>query len=87
MAKIEVFTAGTYLCADTVNQVKKLACSKCEIVVYDLNQFNATAESKDIAKLYGVQSIPSVVMNGKMISAETIQKAKAKGLSNVVQHD
>lgn len=85
MAKIEVFTAGTYLCEATVKQVQELACSKCEIIVHDLG--NAATEGIDLAKSYGIQSIPSIVMNGKMISAETIKNAIAKGLWNVVQHD
>lgn len=50
MANIEVFIAGTYLCEDIVKQVNELACSKCDVVIYDLHQSSATAEWIDIAK-------------------------------------
>lgn len=30
--KIEVFTAGTSLCAPVVTLVKEMACQKCEVV-------------------------------------------------------
>lgn len=78
MARIEVFTAGTYLCEEIVNQVQEAACSKCEVVVYDLHQSNATAEMEEIAKRYGVQSLPCVVLNGKVMDVEKVKRAKGK---------
>ncbi|MUT64854.1 glutaredoxin [Paenibacillus sp. NEAU-GSW1] len=87
MAKIEVFTADTYLCEDLLKQVKELACSKCEVVVYDLTQSNVTAELKDIARSYGIQSIPSVVLNGRMVDVEKIKSGKLNGLAKPAQHD
>ncbi len=34
--RIEVFTAGCLLCQEAVKMVRELACSNCEVVVYDL---------------------------------------------------
>lgn len=76
MAKIEVFVAGTFLCEDIVKQVNQFACSKCDVVIYDLHQSSATSEMKDIAKQYGVQSVPCVVLNGKVIDVEKVKKEK-----------
>lgn len=80
MANIEVFIAGTYLCEDIVKQVNELACSKCDAVIYDLHQSSATAEWIDIAKRYGVQSVPCVALNGKRFDVEKVKKAKVDGV-------
>lgn len=76
MAKIEVFIAGTYLCEDIVKQVNEFACSKCDVVIYDLHPSNANTEREDLAKRYGVQSVPCVVLNGKVIDVEKVKKEK-----------
>ncbi|HWO97461.1 MAG TPA: glutaredoxin [Bacillus sp. (in: firmicutes)] len=68
MAKrVEVFTAGSYLCHDVVKQVKNLACPKCEIVVYDLSRKSSTTEWEQKARAYGIQSIPAVAIGGRII--------------------
>ncbi|RNB81942.1 glutaredoxin [Brevibacillus panacihumi] len=76
MAKIEVFIAGTYLCEDIVKQVNEFACSKCDVVIYDLYPSNANTEMEDLAKQYGVQSVPCVVLNGNVIDVEKVKKEK-----------
>lgn len=62
--KIEVFSAGCPLCADTVTLVSKLACSSCEVSVLDMND---TAVA-DRAKSLGIKTVPSVVVNGQLAS-------------------
>lgn len=64
---IEVFTAGCYICENTVNEIKSLACANCEIKVYDLNKKCDTNECQDKAKEYGIQSVPAVAINGKLV--------------------
>lgn len=81
--KIEVFTAGCPLCDETVKLVESLACPNCEVTVYDLREGCATNECHDKAKAYGVQRVPSVVIDGTLasccegraVSAETLRAA------------
>jgi hypothetical protein len=69
MAKrlVEVFTAGCFVCDGVVKQVKDLACDNCEVVVYDLNKKCDTNECEEKAKVYGVQAVPAVAVNGELI--------------------
>jgi hypothetical protein len=69
MAKklVEVFISDCYVCEGVVKQVKDLACSNCEVVVYDLNKKCDTNECEDKAKAYGVQSVPAVAIDGKLV--------------------
>lgn len=69
MAKrlIEVFTAGCPLCDGTVQMVKDLACSNCDVVVYDLNKGCATNECRTKATAYGIARVPAVVVDGRLV--------------------
>ncbi|RKX26188.1 MAG: glutaredoxin [Candidatus Zixiibacteriota bacterium] len=83
--KIEVFTAGCPVCEETVKQVKEVACSSCEVIVYDLNKGCETNECRDKAKEYGIKSVPAVAIDGKLSSCCTndgvdIEALKAAGL-------
>ncbi len=87
MAKrlVEIFTAGCYVCDSVVKQVKDLACSNCEVVVYDLNKKCDTNECEDKARAYGVKSVPAVAINGKLVdccsnNGINIDALKAAGL-------
>ncbi|QDI91990.1 thioredoxin family protein [Salicibibacter cibarius] len=70
MAKklVEVFTSGCPICEGTVKQVKDLTqySAEHEVVVYDLNKKCDTDECDDKAKEYGVKSVPSVAIDGKL---------------------
>ena len=66
--KIEVFTAGCSVCDSTVKLVRELACPNCDIHVHDLNQGCETGECRDEAQKYGLKTIPTVVVNGKVVS-------------------
>ncbi|KAA0956154.1 thioredoxin family protein [Planococcus kocurii] len=65
--RVEIFTAGCYLCDDTVQQVNDLACDNCEVTVYDLNKGCETNECREKAKAYGVQTVPAVAVNGELV--------------------
>lgn len=60
--KVEVFTAGCPLCDKAVKLVKELACASCEVTIYDLRR-----QGYDKAREYGVTSVPTVVVNGKIV--------------------
>jgi glutaredoxin len=61
---VEVFVAGCPLCDETVKLVQELACSSCEVKIYDLHQQSAAEKEK--IKQYGIHRVPAVVVNGKL---------------------
>jgi DNA-binding transcriptional MerR regulator len=66
-AKIEVFVDNSPLSTNVIQKVKELACSKCEVIVYE-------SDYEDKMKAYGIECIPAVVMNGKVVDVEKIKK-------------
>ena len=60
--KIEVFTAGCPVCEQTVELVKRIACDSCNVTVLDLND----AEVANQAKKLSINSVPAVVIDGKL---------------------
>lgn len=63
---VEVFTAGCPLCDETVKLVQELACSNCEVKVWDLREEKATEESREKVSQYSIHRVPAVVVNGKL---------------------
>ncbi|MEW6408767.1 MAG: thioredoxin family protein [Nitrospirota bacterium] len=60
--KVEVFTGGCPLCDETVRLVKKISCPSCDMTVYNLNE-----KGMDKAREYGINSVPTVVVDGKIL--------------------
>jgi glutaredoxin len=60
--KVEVFVAGCPLCKDAVKLIKETACPNWEVKIYDLRE-----KGMDKAKKYGVNSVPAVVVDGKIL--------------------
>lgn len=60
--KIEVFSAGCFVCQEAIEMVKRNACEFCEVTVLDMNDSNVA----DRAKQLGVRSVPAVVIDGKL---------------------
>ena len=60
--KIEVFSSGCPICKEAADLINRLACEECEISVLDMHK----PEVANIAKELGVQSIPAVVLDGKL---------------------
>jgi glutaredoxin len=77
--KIEIFSAGCSVCDETVQLVNSMACSSCDVQVLDMRQADVAAR----AKVYGVKSVPAVVIDGKLsdccsnrgIDAKTLKAA------------
>ncbi len=61
--KVEVFVSGCPLCGETVKLVKELSCPSCDVTVYNLQE-----KGMDKAREYGVNSVPTVVVNGKILN-------------------
>ncbi len=60
--KVEIFTAGCFLCDEAVRIVKDTACQDCGIIVYDIHK-----EGVEKAKEYGVNCVPTVAVDGKIV--------------------
>ncbi len=60
--QVEIFSAGCGCCEETINLVKSIACSSCDITVLDMNR----PEIAERAKRLGVRSVPAVVINGEL---------------------
>lgn len=75
-AKIEIFADDSPLSESVIAQAKKLACSKCEIIVYKMNEPSNAADCEEIVKTYGIESIPSVTINGRKINVDKLENAK-----------
>ncbi|MBS1258562.1 MAG: hypothetical protein MAG551_01621 [Candidatus Scalindua arabica] len=59
--KIEIFTSDCYLCNEVVKLVEDTACEFCDVRVYNINY-----EGQDKASAYGIASVPTVVVDGKV---------------------
>ena len=60
--KVEIFSAGCPVCDDAVEMAKRIACRDCEINVLDMNDSEVTKQAKNL----GIQSIPAIVIDGKL---------------------
>lgn len=65
--KVEVFTAGCKFCSNVESQVQEVVADQHEVVVYNLNDENHSTEYYEKAKNYGVNSLPSVVVDGELL--------------------
>lgn len=65
--KVEIFTGGCSVCEPAVKLIRRVACSSCDVTVYDLNKGCDTNECHRKAKEYGIQRVPAVVVDGKVL--------------------
>jgi len=62
--QVQVFTAGCPVCEPAVKLVNEMACPDCEVTVHDLHDAAGAAR----ASSYGVQTVPAVVVDGRIAS-------------------
>ncbi len=55
--------------------VKQMSCASCDVTVYNLKE-----SGMDKAKEYGVTSVPTVVVNGKILDCRKRRKPTADDL-------
>lgn len=60
--RIEIFSAGCSVCEEGIQQVREAACSSCDVQVRSMGDPQTAAD----AKLYGIQSLPAVVIDGQL---------------------
>lgn len=61
--QIEIFSAGCPACTDTIELVNDTICGSCSVHVLDMND----DEVAERARKLGVQSVPAVVVDGKLL--------------------
>jgi glutaredoxin 3 len=60
--KIEIFAAGCAACDETVAMVKRVACSSCDVEIFDMHDPAVAAKPKS----YGVLTVPAVAIEGRL---------------------
>ncbi len=65
--KIEVFSAGCKFCSNVENEVKEVIGSNDTLITYNLNDKINSEQYYKAAKLYGISSLPAVVVDGKLL--------------------
>lgn len=72
--KIEVFTADCSLCKETLELIKKEACTECEVIERRCSGEECCGPAKD----YGIKAVPTVVVDGKItiVGKPTLEEVK-----------
>jgi glutaredoxin len=65
--KIEIFSAGCPVCRETIEAVKREASSSSEVIVHDMQDTRVAQRAREL----GIQSVPAVVIDGKLASCCT----------------
>jgi len=60
--RIQIFSGGCKLCKDTTDIVETGKCKDCKMEVLDV----ATKGNAKVVKRYGITSVPSIVIDGKI---------------------
>jgi len=60
--KIEIFSSGCLVCNEAVELINRLTCDECEISVLDMHESEVAKRAKEL----GVQSLPAIVLDGKL---------------------
>jgi hypothetical protein len=64
--KVEIFTAGTFLCKDAMRKVRAVAFPSVRIVEYNILEMDEDDPGFRRAIEYGIASVPTVVVDGKI---------------------
>ncbi len=63
---IEIFTGNCPLCDKTVQLVRELACSNCEVQVIDLEEGQKAPIHLQKAQQYAVNAVPTIAIDGML---------------------
>lgn len=61
---IEIFSDGCPLCRETIDIVSVGKCKDCQLIIHDLD--NSTSDLGERMKNYGVASVPTIIIDGKI---------------------
>jgi len=62
--RVDIYSAGCELCAETIALIERMACASCEVKVLDMNDSAVIQE----AKALGVSTVPAVAIDGQLVS-------------------
>ena len=60
--KVEIFSAGCPACQEVLDLVNGIACASCDVTILDMKDMAVANRAKNL----GVQSVPAVVIDGKL---------------------
>ena len=60
---IEVFTAGCGVCDETLQRIRDIACSSCDVVVRDTHEAGVMERVREL----GITMVPAVVVDGRLL--------------------
>lgn len=66
--KVEIFTAGTFLCKDAMRKVRSVAFPSVRVMEYNILELEEDDPGYRRAIEYGITSVPTVVVDGKIAS-------------------
>ena len=61
---VEIFSAGCAICEETVTQIRRIACSSCDVSVLEMQDSQVAARALQL----GVSSVPAVAIDGELVS-------------------
>jgi len=83
--QVEVFSAGCPACQETIDLIKKISCTSCEVNILDMNDSLIAQRAKDM----GIHRVPAVVIDGKLadccaVAAPDEQSLRAAGIGQAI---
>jgi predicted DsbA family dithiol-disulfide isomerase len=74
---IEVFTAGCYLCDETMQIVRNAKCDECTVTEHNLSK-ECQCGCLEKSKEYGIKVVPTIVIDGKIVieGKPTVEQVK-----------
>lgn len=70
------------MCQPTVDLVKSMACTSCEVIVYDLSNPCETKVCQEKVITYGIKRLPAIAVNGKLLGCCENKEISAEELVN-----
>lgn len=72
-ARIEVFCDESESSKKVLEKVMQSACPKCEVMIYELSDPRIAAQSADMFDVYGITTLPVVILNGKKVDINSLK--------------
>jgi hypothetical protein len=63
--KVEIFSAGTALCQEVIDVVRRETGSSFEVIVRNMMDARSLARAEEL----GIRSVPAVVIDGRLASS------------------